>query len=368
MQWIFPLLGWSLNQKCDFSPSTFKKFLGFYIDSENMRLKAPFRKVREITDLVADAIAARSCSLERLQSVAGKIIALKLAVPGTRAWTRSTNNLIASSVKSGVTPEQLIPIPDEVAEDLGFLLTHIPSWSTIGLPLPSAAIDVSVSTDAGEFGYGGHTENLRPNLEYAGSLPPEAIGRSSNREFVGLHGVAYQFRNTLRDKRVLFRLDSRCLVCNLYKEGGKIPDLYHMWQKWFEFCVMFNIEPYYEWLPREENARADKLSKRVPIEWVLTPTARTALEAGLPANHALRIVLPDLNQYANCLKAAKDDGDSFILVHPVWPAMAWWHFVSSACTLQVALPPANISLAAPKGDGKRMGPRHWRMRASLLRF
>jgi hypothetical protein len=221
-QWILPLLGWSLNQKCDFTPSTFKKFLGFYVDSAQMRLKAPFRKVREISGMLADAIAGRSCSLEHLQSLTGKIIALKLAIPGTRAWTRSANNLIASTIKGGTTPSQLIPLPDEVLEDFGFLLTHIPDWSTVGLPLPSAAIDISVRTDAGEFGYGGHTDNLRPNVEYAGSLPPEAIGKSSTyREFIGLHGVSNALRRTLRNKRVLFRLTPNVWSATSTKRGGK---------------------------------------------------------------------------------------------------------------------------------------------------
>lgn len=176
-QWILPLLGWSLNQKCDFTPSTFKKFLGFYVDSAQMRLKAPFRKVREISGMLADAIAGRSCSLEHLQSLTGKIIALKLAIPGTRAC-----NLIASAIKGGATPSQLIPLPDEVVEDFGFLLTHIPDWSTVGLPLPSAAIDISVRTDAGEFGYGGHTDNLRPNVNMPVPCPPRQLANPQHTE------------------------------------------------------------------------------------------------------------------------------------------------------------------------------------------
>ena len=100
-QWILPLLGWSLNQKCDFTPSTFKKFLGFYVDSEAMRLKAPFRKVRETSRMIRDTITTGAATVKHLQSIAGKIISLRLAIPGTRAWTRSTNELIAKATREG---------------------------------------------------------------------------------------------------------------------------------------------------------------------------------------------------------------------------------------------------------------------------
>ena len=267
-QWILPLLGWSLNQKCDFTPSTFKKFLGFYVDSEAMRLKAPFRKVRETSRMIRDTITTGAATVKHLQSIAGKIISLRLAIPGTRAWTRSTNELIAKATREGQAGGEAVPITEAVARDWTFLLTHMEKWSTIGLPLPSATRDVIVNADTGEFGYGGHTTNLRPNIEHAGVLPEHCIGTSStHREFYGLIRVAYHFRETLRGNKVLFRLDSRCLVCNLYKEGGRIPELVQMWKEWFAFCTEQGIEPYYEWLPREQNTWADKLSKRVPYHW-----------------------------------------------------------------------------------------------------
>ena len=130
-----------------------------------------------------------------------------------------------------------------------------------------------------------------------------------------------------------------------------------------------DIEPYYEWVPREDNSKADKLSKRVPIAWSLSPDALQSLEAAFPPDPQTPVVLPDLNQYANILREAKTDGASLILVHPVWPALAWWHYISSACTRYVDLPPANTSLrATSQGNLKRQGPKRWKMRASLLRF
>jgi hypothetical protein len=368
-QWILPLLGWSLNQKCDFTPSTFKKFLGFYVDSEAMRLKAPFRKVRETSRMIRDTITTGAATVKHLQSIAGKIISLRLAIPGTRAWTRSTNELIAKATREGQAGGEAVPITEAVARDWTFLLTHMEKWSTIGLPLPSATRDVIVNADTGEFGYGGHTTNLRPNIEHAGVLPEHCIGTSStHREFYGLIRVAYHFRETLRGNKVLFRLDSRCLVCNLYKEGGRIPELVQMWKEWFAFCTEQGIEPYYEWLPREQNTWADKLSKRVPYHWTLSQIAQEVVEGAFPSHLGLQVIMPDLNQIANALATASLQGDAIVLIHPVWPAMAWWHYINTHSTRHTALPTADTTLRATR-DGKTVvGPKRWNMRASLLAF
>ena len=66
-------------------------------------------------------------------------------------------------------------------------------------------------------------------------------------------------------------MDSQPLVRCLYNEGGKIQELTELYKQWLGVCVGLGIEPYYEWTPREGNATADKLSKRVPLTWSLTP-------------------------------------------------------------------------------------------------
>ena len=62
----------------------------------------------------------------------------------------------------GLAEEQTVPLPEEVLEELRFLQSHLPAWSCVGLPLPPDTTDVSIYTDAGEFGYGGHAPDLSP--------------------------------------------------------------------------------------------------------------------------------------------------------------------------------------------------------------
>ena len=56
------------------------------------------------------------------------------------------------------------------------------------------------------------------------------------------------------------------------------------------------IEPYYTWVPREENVRADALSKRVPLAWRLSVDAQADMATNFPNEEW---TLPDLNQIGN---------------------------------------------------------------------
>ena len=281
-------------------------------------MKAPFRKVGAICESMEQALKSNALQFDSLASLPGRIIALKLAIPGTRAWTRALYRCEAQARAEGATDEQLIPLTEEVREEFRFLLTHLPTWASIGMPLPPDTTDISICTDAGEFGYGGHSVNLTPRLEHAGALPPELVGRSSTcREFYALLRTADSFRDSLKGKKVLFAMDSQPLVHCLYNEGGKVPELVELFKQWILFCLECGIEPYYEWTPREVNADADRLSKRVPLEWSLSPRAQDLVRASFPRATP---ILPDLNQFANVIGRDKGESQEILLVHPVWPA------------------------------------------------
>ena len=153
----------------------------------------------------------------------------------------------------------------------------------------------------------------------------------------------------------------------MYNEGGKVPELVELFKQWILFCLEHGIEPYYEWTPREENTAADNLSKRVPLAWSLSPRAEDIVRAAFPGVFPS---LPDLNQFANVFEQARREARDILLIHPVWPAAAWWNRVSESCIRSIELPPANECIIATRGESKTQtrGPKKWGMQASLLSF
>ena len=211
-------------------------------------------------------------------------------------------------------------------DELVMLNSHVAAWGPVGLPIPNSCQQIEVWSDAGEVGYGGHLEPLGREAEHAGVLPSELIGTSSTRrELYAIRKTAIALGDRIRGKRVLFHVDSRASVFNMLNQGGSIRELNAAYREWILTCEELQIEAYYAWLPREENVRADRLSKRVPLAWNLSQAASEAVQKAFPG---VVPTLPDLNQVANIINRAQVEGQSLLLVHPVqavWLAAAWWN-------------------------------------------
>jgi hypothetical protein len=216
-------------------------------------------------------------------------------------------------------------------QELLMLRTHIRSHGPRGLPVPSTTQNISVWSDAGEVGFGGHT--METNQEYATALPAELIGSSSTRrELYALRKVALALRDVIRGKKVVFHMDSRPGVQNMLNQGGSKRDLHEEYKAWLKTAEDLQIEPYFVWVPREENVRADALSKRTPLQWGLSTAASAVMATHFPDREW---TLPDFNQIGNTLLEARSAEKDFILVHPVWPGSAWWNMVQAYGTKSV---------------------------------
>ena len=88
---ILHLLGWVLSQK-DNQLGDKVKFLGFVLDSTQRRFKIPIsvgQKTIKMIDIVIEKIRRdRPIYVSDLQSLTGKLISLKLAIPAISVWLR----------------------------------------------------------------------------------------------------------------------------------------------------------------------------------------------------------------------------------------------------------------------------------------
>ncbi len=140
-------------------------------------------------------------------------------------------------------------------------------------------------------------------------------------------------------------------------------DLNAEFKSWLKVVEELRIEPYFAWVPREENTRADGLSKLIPLEWGLSAEARASMTSNFPSHEW---TLPGLNQIGNVLLEARDKGADLLLVHPTWPGAAWWNLVQAYGVRRVDLPTADRTLVSSKKG--RPGPPRWRMQATLIHF
>jgi hypothetical protein len=362
-QWLLPLLGWVPNlKKSDWTIGTVKESLGFVVDSTAMRLRVPEDKVSRIVAQIDEILGTPQTTVGAVHSLWGTIVSLRPALQGASAYCYEIGRQTVAERASGREGEDVMSLSPASTAELTMLRTHIRVHGPRGLPIPSTTQNVSVWSDAGEVGIGGHTSDAKQ--EFATALPEELIGSSSTRrELYGLRKVALALGDVIRGKKVLFHMDSRPGVQNMLNQGGSKRDLNAEFRAWLQVVDELKIEPYFTWVPREENTRADALSKRVPLEWKLSEEARAAINTFFPDKEW---VLPNLNQIGNVLLEARCSGKDVVLVHPVWPGAAWWNLVQAHSVERAHLPTADQSLVSTKKGWK--GPPRWRMQATLLRF
>lgn len=73
------------------------------------------------------------------------------------------------------------------------------------------------------------------------------------------------FKHLLRNISVTFFTDNQNAAC-IIKKGSKIPELQALALSIYSICVCHNISLYAQWIPREENEKADALSKIIDID------------------------------------------------------------------------------------------------------
>jgi hypothetical protein len=111
------------------------------------------------------------------------------------------------------------------------------------------------------------------------------LGESSTvRELHGVLAATAQTVERLRGRNVRIRMDSFPAIRNLINGGGPIPELNILVREWWIRCRQYRITPLYEWVPREQNQRADHLSKILAANFTIRPEAERRVREWLEEN------------------------------------------------------------------------------------
>ena len=253
-------LGWKFNDKCMFTPSHQVEFLGMLVDSEKYWVTVPERKVQDIKQLVTDMKKKINekgvVTVHSLQVLGGTIRATSIAIKPATAWTREMNRCIARCEDDNTT------YINTKHHDMSKLTHELDFWSSFdrhnGASIDHPLHQTTVTCDSSVSGYGGACGAMK----VSGVLPWQVIGRSSTlREITGLRLLCTKMIEHLANRRVKFVMDSQPAIANLTKGGGVVDELNDEIKRWWTLCDSHNIQATYEWVPREQNEEADKLSK-----------------------------------------------------------------------------------------------------------
>jgi hypothetical protein len=371
-QWIMPRLGFTYNAKCDWTPKTAVKFLGLNISSEKFEFTVPAPKMERIRQFMIGAAervkADRPIATSELASALGLMNSTRLALRPVATWTRA---LYADMERARETRNKFTELRQRAKEELEFWHQNLELVN--GAPIRDPAHSATLRVDAGEHGFGGHTETST----HSGLLPAALIGTSSTRrELFGLVHTADALRGDLRGRHVLVQMDSFPAICNLTKGGGPKQDLADLIKQWDQWCRQNQVTCSYEWIRREENEKADRLSKAVDLQLALRPAVVSLIErkcgptAPFEKEHVIRrslkrvLATPNFNQIANTLHIILQYKIKAVIVYPVWPAQPWWPTMSKAGE-HFDLPPVSQAMVKAAVD-EQLRKSGWQLRATIV--
>ena len=327
VRWIMPALGFKLNDKCVWEPSTRATFLGMDVDSERMEFVVPDDKIKDAKGLVR----AMRMSADRkewikvlgMQTLTGKLMSMELAIPGVRVWTRAMYRGIARAQAWGTGVE----VTSDMRNEFSFWTNRLKDTSKNGMPILLAAVDLTINVDASDVGYGAVMEGKA----WGGALSEEVLGGSSTlRELRGLRqamGEAWM-ETEARGKRVHIRMDSYPAICNLENGGGQVVELVNEVREWTKWTEWMGIRPTYEHVKRELNGEADEMSKKLQQTASLSPTCAEHIqtwmeERGAAAYTQVHVPAMDARQIQLRWNACQGAYVPSVCVVPAWTQQAW---------------------------------------------
>jgi hypothetical protein len=283
---VFGLLGWLLNEKCNFEPSDYLVFLGMIIDAENLEFRSPDYKILRVAALferlIQQARQGNKVSLDDIRSVTGYCVSLSLATPPIMFWVRQLNKIAPIAMGKGFVP---------ISNDQMDLMLEIPVVLSAhnGSPmLPSdEKADFTFMMDAGEMGGGVNLDGV-PFMDFP--LPADVIGRSSTfRElFVAVKAIeTLSDRGDFKDMNVEFVLDSSNAVSDFKKFGSNTDELNLLTKSLWQLSTKAGIRLTLRWVSRKDNKMADEQSKMWARQWTLSNVAVNAVRSNLSSKMSI---------------------------------------------------------------------------------
>jgi hypothetical protein len=250
-----------LLEKCQLSCSYVTKFLGFVIDT----LIGQFRltvlqkdKLRSAIDkCLLNPAAVPAKLLARVTGLANSLSPVVGPISGLffRFLHRSLNQRRSWDSK--------VALDGPTLSGLRFWKQHLEQFQARDIWKRSYLLHV-VYYDAGGQGWGAHLQIGSEIQEAHSSWKPHeehAIASSTWRDLTALFRLLRAFKPFISNCTVVARGDARNVFWILTKGGLSKENIHEVCLALFSLCLERQIDLRAEWIPRDENQRADYLSK-----------------------------------------------------------------------------------------------------------
>ena len=151
--WLLQHLGFVINwKKSVLHPVRCMEYLGFVINSLEMKLFLPTEKMSQLLQDCKDLILEKSASVRTLSHIIGRLTSTLQAVLPAPLHYRHLQMLQAKGLLEGKGYNSVVPLNKECQNDLQWWIDQLSTWN--GRSIISPAPDLIITTDASLKGWG----------------------------------------------------------------------------------------------------------------------------------------------------------------------------------------------------------------------
>ena len=252
--------GLTINvKKSCFEPLQICSWLGFLLDFARGRIFVSKEKMDALISSIQRLIESRQrLPVRSLARVIGQIISMSRAMgPLCRMFTRH----LYSVVKSSLSWNAWVVLPQKAVDEPCFWKANIHLANGQCMWFASSAVRVGYS-DASGIGYGGYCVEHADKIVHGLWSPEEMLQSSTWREMEAVKQVLEEIAPLVANLCVKWCSDNQNVV-RILQVGSKKAWLQEQAVAIFSICAQFGIRLEVAWVPREENERADYISKVV---------------------------------------------------------------------------------------------------------
>ena len=322
-------LGWLINTKKSVSePTQVIQHLGFSMDTRQMNVKIPGKKLRDLRKSIQSILMMPMQTPRTIHSLTMRIRATALAVFPTRLYTQKLMHFKNQYVQSPRQWDQPQSLPPDCLDELRWWHRNISTWNGLSWIQPKPTCTLFV--DASDEGWGAVLDQMTIQQRWTADEKTHSINW---RELQAVFQAIRAFPQ-LRNVSILIRTDNISAMTYINKQGGtrSLP-LSDLAGRLWRFCLRKRIRLTAQHIPGIENSAADRASRffqKLP-SWQLTPATFQLIQSHFGINDvdlfadALTHLLPRYVSWQHDPNALATDAFSISwttfqnpLIHPPW--------------------------------------------------
>ncbi|XP_072030100.1 LOW QUALITY PROTEIN: uncharacterized protein [Amphiura filiformis] len=258
-------------EKSVWKPTQYLTWLGLEWDSAECSIKITDRRIQDLLNSIVDVqkrfplVCAR-----KLASVTGKIISLGPVVGGV---SQLKSRFLHLEIANRIYWDHIYRISStsKVIEELVFWKARVQKMNKRML-FEYSIPNVLVYTDASSIGCGAWSTSCSGEMISQRNWDSDEQLKSSTwRELKAVFLSLQAFAPNLSGKVVKLFTDNKGVV-SVVNKGSMVEELLQLSLNIFEFCMQHCISLEVQWVPRDQNARADEISREIDFDdWGVSP-------------------------------------------------------------------------------------------------